>query len=347
MSGTVNVNQLLLTYPQCDRGIAWLKEKIEGKENLAFWVIAEEDHHESDGKHLHAFIKLRTRKNMRRNTLSKNFDFDGYHPNVELVKCRKEDVIRVYNYVTKDGDFEEFGISKEAVSNDKRVKVSGKTLLTENPNKLVEEGKLSPYQYTNIVRAQAIYQMFEKPDDCSHCRGIWIYGRPGCGKSTSAQLFGRELGGFFLKPQNKWWDGYFGEPVVILDDLDTSTLNHYLKIWTDMWACKGEIKGGTIWCKHKWFIVTSNHTLDEIAAENGNTNTFYVGAVRRRFVELSSDNLEGEFFSVDDIKKAICERYPDESFDIVEPPSSKLVPPSDPETPHYDLVDFSNGSGFN
>ncbi len=62
----------------------------------------------------------------------------------------------------------------------------------------------------------------------------------------------------FLKSQSKWWDGYTGQSVVVLDDLDTDTLAHYLKIWADKYACTGETKGGTIPLLHRRFIVTSN-----------------------------------------------------------------------------------------
>lgn len=35
-------------------------------------------------------------------------------------------------------------------------------------------------------------------------RGLWIWGEPGAGKSTLA----RKHNGYYLKAQNKWWDGY-------------------------------------------------------------------------------------------------------------------------------------------
>lgn len=75
--------------------------------------------------------------------------------------------------------------------------------------------------------------------------------------------------GAFLKAQSKWWDGYSGQEAVILDDHDNPCLGHYLKIWADKYACKGEIKGGTIPLSYKTFVVTSNKHPETLYAADG------------------------------------------------------------------------------
>ena len=79
--------------------------------------------------------------------------------------------------------------------------------------------------------------------DADNVRGEWYWGEPGTGKSRAARA---NFPDAYLKAQNKWWDGYTGQQYVILDDLDTDVLGHYLKIWADRYACTGEVKGGTI-----------------------------------------------------------------------------------------------------
>lgn len=94
------------------------------------------------------------------------------------------------------------------------------------------------------------------------CKGLWIYGPPGTGKSHFARMtYGKSL---YIKPQNKWFDGYQGEDAILLDDLDLSVLGHYLKIWADKWECTGEVKGGMVNLKHTKFIVTSNYLPSDL-----------------------------------------------------------------------------------
>lgn len=92
-------------------------------------------------------------------------------------------------------------------------------------------------------------------------------------------MYGEDL---YLKPQNKWWDGYTGQKYVLLDDFDKqgACLGHYLKIWADRYACTGETKGGTIPLKFEKFIITSNYTPDQLWED-----TEMRAAIERRFTK--------------------------------------------------------------
>jgi len=130
--------------------------------------------------------------------------------------------------------------------------------------------------FGNLTKLSAHYA---KGIDFDRPRGIWLDGVPGSGKSYFARH--QSDAPFYIKSQSKWWDNYRGEPVVILDDFDKqgSKLSHYLKIWLDQYAFKGEIKGGTVSVAYTQFIITSNYTPEEIF---GTDDSALIDAIRRR-----------------------------------------------------------------
>jgi len=70
---------------------------------------------------------------------------------------------------------------------------------------------------------------------------------------------------------------------VIFDDMDNDVFYYYVKIWGDKWVCTGEIKGGTINIKYKWFIITSNESIEELFHDKP---LVMRDAIRRRFKEI-------------------------------------------------------------
>ena len=123
-------------------------------------------------------------------------------------------------------------------------------IVDKNPNILMNYNKLK----TNLESYRLDKAQHSNPFKTKD--NMWICGVPGSGKTYYAtHLYPT----FYLKPQNKWWDGYKGESVVILDDFDQPCLSHYLKIWADNYNCTGEIKNGSINLDFNVFIVTTNY----------------------------------------------------------------------------------------
>ena len=89
--------------------------------------------------------------------------------------------------------------------------------------------------------------------------GLWIHGTAGCGK-TSAVF--QAYPGLYPKGHNKWWCGYQGEEIVLLDDIDTSHgpwIGSFLKRWADKYPFIAEEKGGSTKIRPRRFIVTSQY----------------------------------------------------------------------------------------
>ena len=286
-----NVARVLLTYPQCGEEKDSLVEFLKTIPDYQCCVVGQENHHATEGLHLHAFLRLERTRKIRANTLNTMFNWQVgekiYHPNIELVKNSKADIARVVKYVIKDGNYTHDNCDPDTIiSGAHKKKYNTKHILETDIMVLVENNEIRAQDFMSILKAQQTYRLLKPIENCESTRGIWLHGKSGTGKSTWARAFGIDHGGFFLKQQNKWWDGYKGEKVVIIDDLDTGTLNHYLKIWGDKWATTGEVKGATINLSYEHLIITSNYSIEQIVGRglaNGEAfdNDLYESLARR------------------------------------------------------------------
>lgn len=116
----------------------------------------------------------------------------------------------------------------------------------------------------------------------------WLWGPPGVGKSRHCWDM---QGTKFNKPCNKWWDGYKGEEVVIIEDMDPTKaqmLAHHMKIWGDRYPFTAEIKGGATAITPCYrLMVTSNYSPEQCFQ-----NTEDLEAIRRRFTIEHWDGLQ-------------------------------------------------------
>lgn len=185
-------------------------------------------------------------------------------------------------YCKKDGNFEEFGKLPSELRRQSEAprrsnpRVSREMLMNTSLSRLVDDGVVSVYSVPTLRRARDILAMENEPYTHDDVRGVWYYGEPGVGKSYKARTENPDA---YIKAQNKWFDGYAGQKVIILDDLDSACLGHYLKIWADRYSCVGETKGSTVQLVHEKFIVTSNYHPSDLWPED----VLLQQAITRRF----------------------------------------------------------------
>ena len=180
---------------------------------------------------------------------------------------------------------------------------------------LAAEGKFkeipAKIQIKHLGNLERIHRQNLKFIDQTDVRGVWIWGAPGVGKSHFArQVLGAE--GYYPKLNNKWWDGYQSQKVVIMEDVDKETvkfLHHHLKIWADRWGFIGETKGGAVAPIHRWLVVTSNYSIMDILKDLEDRQLRE--AITRRFMRF-------EMLSRDEIK----------NWDTYETVTPRLWPPS-------------------
>lgn len=283
-----------LTYPRLDiskeAALEALMLKLSGKP-IKGAVVCRELH--KDGTpHIHAYVLLENLFNCQN---AHFWDINGHHGNYQKAR----DITAVSAYIKKDGDFIEFGTIdwKEKLDAKKEHRRAlGKKML-DPATTLKDMLEADPALALDADRVQkalaACKQAFIQPCETEDVKGIWILGKAGVGKSHLVRDLEKSL---YIKSQNKWWDGYVGEKAVLIDDFDKqgACLSHYMKIWTDKWGCKGEIKGAMLPLGFERFYVTSNYSPEEIFSPGEDTDLELVAAIKRRFqfYHLQKDNYE-------------------------------------------------------
>lgn len=175
------------------------------------------------------------------------------------------------DYCKKDGNYYEWGTLP--MDQDKRG-AAGKDAFEEMMRETIELVRAGNYkdihavmtthiracEYRILKEQQQMRNLLTLDGDMEH---VWYWGPAGTGKSLKART---ENPGCYLKMCNKWWDGYNGEDVVLIEDFDKNhnVLVHHMKIWADRYAFKAEVKGGCIDIRPKKIIVTSNYAPEEI-----------------------------------------------------------------------------------
>lgn len=241
------------------------------------------------------------------------------------------------DYCKKDGNFKEVGVLSKKSEKNEIVSATRDILSGSNMAEVASEHPGAFVKYYRGLQAYSL--LWNEPYFHSDVRGLWIYGKPGSGKSRYARTFNN----IFLKSQNKWWDGYDGQDVVVLDDLDEGgvCLGHYLKIWSDRYACVGETKGGTINLKHKLFIVTSNYKIKDLFTEDN-----MMKSMLRRFI-IYDFNIFPYNPDTDEERQWTAVRRGQEGVDGVEPVDDEtdipIIPAPDEVDEEMEVVHAAEG----
>jgi len=216
------------------------------------WVLGQVEKCPTTGK-LHIQGMAWSKTDIRWGYLKDHHREKCHSPLESIEYCSKEDT-RV------EGPFE---YGTRPTWNVKGQKLKNADLIKGDIKELIDTDRVSLLSVKRILEARTIYANLKPivPED-KVVKGYWHVGPPRTGKSTAART-----GTYYLKAANKWWDGYMGEDKVVLEDVEPSMkewLGYFLKIWTDWWHFRAEIKGGSIMIQIKEFHITSNYYIHEV-----------------------------------------------------------------------------------
>lgn len=223
-------------------------EKLKNIKDIKYCIFGKEVG-EKGTLHLQGYVEMK--KQYRFGTIKKMFG-NGYH--IEARRGSQEEAIK---YCKKDGDFFEFGkkASQGKRSDLERVK---EMLFVEKKN--IKEVLLECTSYQALRGAQ-ILNVYKEPrlEDIPK-EVLWFWGPTGTGKTRTAVA---EAGSDkWISGENlKWFDGYYGQEVAILDDFrkDFCTYHFLLRI-LDRYPLKVPVKGSFVdWEPKKIYITSCFH----------------------------------------------------------------------------------------
>lgn len=120
-------------------------------------------------------------------------------------------------------------------------------------------------QFLRYQKGIAAYRDANPPESATTLtvrRGYYIYGPPGFGKST--WLFTRMGASAYYYDGSSWFNGYDGQQVIIIDDVDPSELQIKLIKWlADPVPRRYQYKGGYLHLEHKTVIIVTNKPYNE------------------------------------------------------------------------------------
>lgn len=215
---------------------------------IVYFVMGNEKCPETKKSHIQGFMNL---KNPVANGKKILMDM-GFSKSVHI-EVSKGSPYDNFLYCSKDGDFHEWGT---------RPSGQGRRSDLDNVKSIVKSGgsmvdiieKSSNYQ--SLKMGEFLFKYLEKPRPVEPIKVLWLYGASGTGKTKYVyDNFGTEV---FRPVNEKWWEGYDGHKVVLLDDFrpEFCSFVRLLQL-TDIYPFKVECKGGSRHVQYHTIIVTA------------------------------------------------------------------------------------------
>jgi hypothetical protein len=194
--------------------------------------------------HIQGYVELRFKQRLK--ALSKLL------PRAHIESCKGTQAHNIH-YCKKGGDFVEFGTPR---------KQGSRTDLDRSRYMASTDGMRSVVQSCSLQEIQVAekFLTYCEPKRNHYTTVVWIWGPSGIGKSSYIREAVRDKDVYWKSADNKWWQGYDGHKVVVMDDFRASwcTFNKLLEI-LDNYPCTVENKGGSRQLLAERIYVSSIH----------------------------------------------------------------------------------------
>jgi hypothetical protein len=251
---------------------------IEFSDDMTYLIQGEEIGKETNKEHIQGFVIFKNPR-MLSGVIKK---YKGVHWEV----CKGTPLENV-EYCKKEGKFTEWGTAPKAQGARTDVVKLGELVKKGLSDREIcefvdvdEEGNEKEFcgtwirNYKGIREARKVLHPVARRNWVMDVRIYW--GPSGSGKTRKVW---DEFSDIYVKPVGRWWDGYEGQEVVLIDDFDPNNcfdiqFDFYLKL-LDRYPMSVEVKGGFVEFTSKRVIFTSNHGPDTWFVNKSNRAAFF------------------------------------------------------------------------
>lgn len=255
---------IMVTYPHCDLNRIEALSKLQDVLCNLMWeykyIIACEEKHKDGQPHVHAVIVFESpmyigKDHMKKFDLQGHMEGEWFHPNIGGIRSLKAAI----DYVKKDGNWKEIGESPIKKVEDKAER--NKKILEGKLDELVDSGEVSLYKLSQLQKAKELYRWLKEGmiTELPPKKVFWLHGPTGVGKTRYAidYCLKNQLDYWISSDNLKWFDGYTGQKVAIIDDIRTNTCEfNFLLRLLDRYKLSVPIKGGFTWWVPEVIFVT-------------------------------------------------------------------------------------------
>lgn len=222
--------------------------------NADYWVFGREVAPTTGTNHLQGYMYFAGLKTFG---AIKKLLPDGTH-----IEKAKGNATQNREYCIKEGKFEEHGTPP---AQGHRTDIQQIKDMVREGQHISEIAEVAT-SYQTLKFAQTLLTIKPNTELRLDLRVHWFWGATGTHKTRTAYAEATAIGDTWISSRNlKWWDGYTGQPCIIIDDMrgDFCTFHEMLRI-LDIYPLRLEVKGGSVAAEYHHVWITSAYKPDNL-----------------------------------------------------------------------------------